>query len=288
MHASETTMPSLTLRWWIVAVLFSAVGQAGCQSDAVHSAPHRVSYRLEWSWEGVSARSDGSGWDAVNDRGYRVHVDVGYLVDYSMELVECPKEAQASSADWRWIWWPRPAWAGHAPTTPNPAAIYTPHIEALRAATSLDVGSRVLAPQRYCRVHYLIARANRSAVGLPDSVDMVERSLYVLGTYQAATAAAPQTFEIATSAANAVLTDLFPPGHYGAQGSAVVVDSGQENAHVVIRRALKSLFDGVDFEAMPPARIERQVLQNVIDHTEIAVKTFTDGTPAPDALTPGK
>jgi hypothetical protein len=271
---SGAIMPALVLRWLPLAVLLTVVGQAGCRSDPARAVLHTVSYRLEWSHEGIQLEPTGAGWWTTTDRGYRVHIERGYLVNYSMELVECPKEALASDAETQWAWFAvQPAWAGHAPTTPNPAAIYTPHIEALHAPTNFEVGSRLLAAQRYCRVHYLIARANRSAVGLPDDVDMVERSLYVRGTYQAAAAAAPRSFELATSAANAVLTELFPPDHFGAQGSAFVVDTGREDARVVIHRTLKSLFDGVDFDTMPPARIERQVLQNLIDHTDIAVHT---------------
>lgn len=267
MHRS--TMLSLAVRWVAFAVLLTV---AGCRSDSAPSAPHTVGYRLEWSWGSTQADPSGSGWQTVNDRGYRVHLERGYLVDYSMELVECPKEALESGVDSLWAWLPaRAAWAGHMPTTPNPAAIHTPHVEALHAPVDFDVGSIQLAAQRYCRIHYLIARSNRSAVGLPEDVDMVERSLYVRGTYQATTAATPRSFELATSAANAVLTELFPPGRVGAQGAAIVVDTGRENARVVIQRQLQSLFDGIDFDTMPPARIERQVLQNLIDRTVIAV-----------------
>ena len=267
-------MPSLTVRWFVVALVLSTTGLVGCRSNTAPSAPHTVSYRLEWSSQGTVAEPNGNGWQTTNDRGYRVHVEHGYLADYSMELVECPKEARELDIDSFSAWLPvRAAWAGHMPTTPNPAAIHTPHIEALHAPTDFNVGSMQLAPQRYCRVHYLIARANRSAVGLPDDVDMVERSLYVRGTAQGAAATEPHPFELATSAANAVLTELFPPGRFGAQGAAIIVDTGRENARVVIHRQLKSLFDGVDFDTMTPARIERQVLQNIIDHTEIAVHT---------------
>lgn len=258
-------MPSLVVRWFVVSVVLSAAGLAGCRSSPAPSTPHTVTYRLEWSQEGIATDPDSTGWQVTNDRGYRVHVERGYLADYSMELVECPKDPVAWFAA-------RPAWAGHAPTTPNPAAIHTPHIEALHAPVDFDVGSMLLGAQRYCRVHYLIARANRSAVGLPDDVDMVERSLYVRGTSQGATAAAPRPFELSASAANAALTELFPPGRFGTHDAAIIVDTGRENARVVIRRVLKSLFDGVDFDTMPAARIERQVLQNLIDHTAIAVQ----------------
>lgn len=270
-------MRSLAVRWLALAVLLTAAGHAGCRSDSAPAALHAVSYRLEWSSEGAAIEPGGSGWETTTDRGYRVHVERGYLVDYSMELVECPKEVRESDADSLWAWFAeRAAWAGHMPTTPNPAAIHTPHIEALHAPTNFEVGALLLAPQRYCRVHYLIARSNRSAVGLPDDVDMVERSLYVRGTYQAATTAAPSRFELGTSAANAVLTELFPPGRFGDHGAAFVVDTGRENARVVIHRTLKSLFDGVEFDTMPKARIERQVLQNLIDHIEIAVQRSSD------------
>jgi hypothetical protein len=269
-------MSSLTACWRPLAVLLTAVTYAGCRSGTVPAASHAVSYRLEWSWNGATVEASG-GWQTVNDRGYRVRLERGYLVDYSMELVECPKEALQSGLDASWPWLPvRSAWAGHMPTTPNPAAIHTPHIEALHAPTDFEVGSLPLAAQRYCRIHYLIARANRSAVGLPEDVDMVERSLYVRGTYQSADAPEPRPFELATSAANAVLTQLFPPGQYGVKGAAFVVDTGRENARVVMHRQLGTLFNGVDFAAQPGARIERQLLQNLIDGTQIAVHRSSD------------
>src|SRR5207302_7074271 len=130
--------------------------------------PHEVRYVLTWAAK-PSGDTVGSAQPVlVNDRGYTIRVTRGYLVTRSMELVECPKTA---TRDWVGsalaglpaLLGPRPAYAGHSVGTPNPAAINVAHVESLTDVHDSPAGSRTLAPQHYCQVHYLIARADNNA-----------------------------------------------------------------------------------------------------------------------------
>lgn len=218
-----------------------------------------MEYAIAWARDGVAPAADGTGWEITNDRGYRVHVTRGYVTSYSMELVECPKEPAAFVPLLRTA----AAWAGHMSGTPNPAAIRPMEVESLLAPVDRDVGTVTLAPQAYCQVHYLIARAVRESPGLPADIDMVDASLHVDGTYRAPGSASPAAFTIHTAIANGGLFDRT------AASTPIRVDTGRTAARVTIRRDLGSLFDGVDFATMSdPVRADR-MLTAVIEHVEI-------------------
>jgi len=230
---------------------------AGCRGPAA-PAPHAVHYALAWDRDGVAAGP--AGWDVTTDRGYRVHVARGWVTAYSMELVECPKATSL-----RDLLAPPRAWAGHTSGTPNPAAIRPLQVESLTEPEDRDVGTVTLAPQAYCQVHYLIARAARESPGLPRDIDMVDASLHVEGTYQAADAAAPTPFAIHTPIANGGLFD------HTATSAPIAVDTGREAARVTIRRRLRAIFDGVDFAKTTDAVRAERILAAIVDHAGVEI-----------------
>jgi hypothetical protein len=235
--------------------------------------PHRVSYAVAWSDDGATWNADRTAFEVTNDLGYRVRVTRGYLTTYSMELVECPKDARSAAADVAkrlWATLEAPAWAGHASGTPNPAAIRPMQIESLLAPVARELAGVTLAPQAYCQLHYLIARAAKEAVGLPADLDMVDTSLHVDGTYRAPVSEAEVPFGVHTAVANGGLLD-----RSGAPPAPIHVDTGRESAHVTVRRQLAALFDGVDFAKMKGDVIAGQMLQSFVDHLEVDIETGT-------------
>jgi hypothetical protein len=237
---------ALTAAW--VAVL------AGCTSaPTAPPAPHPVTYRLTWATDDVTPSADGSGWEVTNDRGYRIRVTRGWVTSYSMELVECPKTARNP-------FFVDAAWAGHNAGTPNPAAIKPMQVESLMDPAPRDVGTVTLAPQAYCQVHYLVARAGHDSPGLPKELDMVDVALHVEGTYRAPDAASEAAFTIHTASAYGQLFATPPP-----------VDPGRGALLVEIRRRRSRLFDGVDFAGMPAKTAALRMLQGLVDGTEVTV-----------------
>ena len=234
-------------------MLLAATLLGACTRSAP-PAPHAVHYVVAWARDGVVPAGDG--WEVTTDLGYRVRVTRGYLTSYSMELVECPKAAWSVLS-------PPPAWAGHSAGTPNPAAIRPMQVESLLATTDREIGAVTLAPQTYCQLHYLIARAGREAQGLPSDLDMVDASLHVDGTYRAPAADAPTPFAIHTAIANGGLFD-----HTGA-AAPIRVDMGQGATRVTVRRHLGSLFDGVDFATTSDSVRASRILASVVEHVEV-------------------
>jgi hypothetical protein len=240
------------------------------------AAPHAVRYRLTWAAGDVRPSGDDGAWEVETGAGYRVRVTRGWVTSYSTELVECPRTAggdrgsAAAPADDRFgglaLFAPADAWAGHNVGTPNPAAVKPVRVESLTDPAAHDAGTVVLAPQPYCRLHYLVARAGRDSPGLPAEVDMVDASLHLEGTYRAPNAATEAAFVVHTGSAYGQLfaRAADPPG-------ALHVDPGAGGFTVEIRRRRRRLFDGVDFLRMPAKAAALRVLQAFVDGAEIRV-----------------
>jgi hypothetical protein len=245
-----------------------ALVAAGCRASAVAAppaAPHAVRYRLTWTADDVTPMPDGAGWEVTSNLGYRVRVTRGWVTSYSMELVECTRSARATE-EVLWLVTPTTAWAGHSSGTPNPAAIRPMQVESLMDGAARDAGTVTLAPQAYCKVHYLVARAGNEAPGLPAGVDMVDASLHVEGSYRAPDATTAASFTIHTGSAYGQLFE-----HVGDPPAALRVDTGASALDVEIRRRRSRLFDGVDFMRMPVKSAGLRMLQALVDGTEVAV-----------------
>ena len=243
----------------------------GCQQSPPppSPAPHQVRYALAWARDDVTALPGGAGWTVTNDLGYVVRVTRGWVTSYSMELVECPKEALSRAARAGALVWSTlegEAWAGHATGTPNPAAIRPMQVESLLEPVDREVGAVTLAPQSYCKLHYLLARAGREAPGLPAEVDMVDTSLHVDGSYRAPGASANTPFSIHTALAYGALFE-----HAGRDATALHVDTGIRGATVAVRRHRGRMFDGVDFAHMTERAVALQVLRALVDHADVEV-----------------
>jgi len=243
---------------------------AGCaRKEADTPPPHSVSYVLEWKRSKMEQAPDGAGWEVTNDLGYRVQVTRGYLVTRSLELIPCNPVPPAVSLLERIgdLLGPRPAYAGHSAIA-DPSATKTATVESLLNPRSHAVATLYPGAQKYCQAHYLIARADPAATGLPSEVDMVDQSLRLEGRFQRPGESQETPFTVVTAVANGKLFDL--PRNQGQEGGAL--NTGGESATVVVRRDLDTIFDHVDFANMPDKRIGREVLQNLINSAEIEVR----------------
>jgi hypothetical protein len=260
-----------------VCLLESLLG-GGCQQAATPPkarTAHQVRYYLDWAWDDATKTADGTAWEVTNDLGYRVRVTRGYVTSYSMELVECPKDTAAtpvaSMGMFLWSTVEGTAYAGHATGTPNPAAIRPMQVESLTAPAAREAGTVLLAPQTYCQLHYLVARAGREAPGLPADLDMVDTSLHIDGTYRVPGTTADTPFTLHTAVAYGALFD-----HTVSSTAAMQVDTGASATRVTIRRHLGKIFDGVDFVNMTDRMAAGQVLKSLIDHVEVDIQPVNE------------
>ena len=274
-------LPSSQRALYMTAFL-AALMAAGCTSPngGTRATTHQVRYELTWKADQWNGQARAQERVLVNDLGYTVRLTRGYVVTRSMELVECPKTAfddplTLPSDLVPWLA-PRAAYAGHTMGTPNPAAISVPRVESLTDAATVTAGTVSLAPQRYCQVHYLVARADQNTVNLPHDLDMVDSSLHAEGTYRARGAEQDTPFRLHTTVANGRLVDLFPPGRFGDAPAQFILDTGSDGADVVIRRDVDRLFNGMDFATMPEKTMVRQLLQNLIDTLQVEVRRRPD------------
>jgi hypothetical protein len=189
------------------------------------------------------------------------------VTTYSVELVECPRAAGDPGGARLWSLVAPPAFAGHTSGTPNPAALRPMQVESLLAPVARDLGTVTLAPQAYCQLHYLIARAGHDSPGLPTELDMVDASLHLEGTYRAPGTSTETPFTVHTAVANGALLDrtTTPP-------APIHVDTGRAAAHVIVRRHLALLFEGVDFAGLGERVLPGRILQSLIDHVEVEIE----------------
>ena len=258
---------------WLAACEESS-GQA--PAEVPQAAPvGELSYRLDWSWGQAEPSSDGVGWEVVTDLGYKVVVEEGFLVTYSMEVVECDPVIPEGFGAWLWKQvGPGVAWAGHSGLAENPAAIRVSRVESLTSPKALVLGPLELAPQRYCNIHYLVARADEDTLELPTEVDLDRVSVYIRGSWQAPDSAAAVPFQFETALAAGVLFDLFPLGAFDTERSGVEFDTSLQGAQVVITRDLGRFFDGLDFVETEGAALERALLRTFMQNTRIEVELW--------------
>lgn len=267
---------SMSDRRSILAALALAAGllTAGCsRNDAAPPPAHSVSYVLEWKKTKVEQGSAGGAWELTNDLGYRVGLTRGYVVTRSLELIPCnpvpPISLLHRLGDFIG---PRPAYAGHSAIA-DPSATKAAEVESLLDTQPHPAGTLPLGPQKYCQAHYLIARAEPSANGLPVEVDLVDQSVRLEGWFRPPGIEEQTPFAVATGIANGKLFEL--PRRQGQPSLAL--DTATASAVILVRRDLDSIFDHVDFAKMDAKRIGREVLANLINNAEIELQLKPDG-----------
>jgi hypothetical protein len=248
------------------------VCSVGCTPPEGAARGHYVVYELAWDTEGVEFGARGKGWAVTNDLGYRVELLEGYLSSYSIAFLPCDNDPAAKGPPASGRLWEllgaATAYAAPSAVAFNPAMLLPGHIENLAKPRLRTTETRRPPPTRFCRVHYLVARAERDAVSLPFTHQMVDVSLFVRGYRQSVHDAEPVAFSIETKAANGVAQQVA----LTAGGEGVEIDTARSNATATVTRKLATLFDGVDFAAMTDKQVSRELLNRVIEGTEITVR----------------
>lgn len=234
-----------------------------------------LTYQLEWDW-GQATPDEAGGWTVVNDLGYTIHLETGYLVSYSAQLIECEHEHTASRLDTLIAPFViKSAAAGHGGDT-DPSEIDGGLVESLSKPHNQTWGNLQISQTiTYCQAHYLIARAGTVAQPIPTEVDMLGASLWLQGTYQAPDSPHMIPFVIKTSLANGTIAEFATSEALTTAGihPHVVTDGASYTIH--IRRSLDTLFDGVDFATMSEAQIGKSLVWSLVAHTQITMQLNT-------------
>lgn len=234
--------------------------------------PSTVTFHLAWDLTGVTVEDDGA-WSVVTDRDLTVRIERAWLVFYQASLVPCASvEPQGSLGDdLLWLLGVGVAHAGHDDPGMDPSTWPTPTVEWLVPPAPRTFGPRAVPDQTYCRAHYLVGRSDEGTAELPDAVDLDRLTLWFEGTWQAP-GGAPTPFVLRTALANGRLSGLYPPGAFGDADAARRVEVGPAAVEITFRRALGTVFDGVDFAVGGEDAWARVVLTNLVDDLVVELR----------------
>jgi hypothetical protein len=234
------------------------------------SSTTEITYYLDWTQDWVRPNEDGQGWSVINDLGYHVTVERGYLVTGSVQLVPCPQPDQGGAASWvidRLL--PSTAYAGHGGERDESKSTL-PYVESLTEPTQVKLET-VSVPQDalYCQAHYLVAYGVEAAKNLPAKPDMIGTSLLVEGVVRASETGPARPFSIKTELAWGTITDLRPTA---GPADHLRLTTDHDPVTVTLRRDLGTLFDGVDFDRMTEIEQAKAILRSVTNQTRVFVE----------------
>lgn len=248
--------------------------EADADADEDADAPQGVElssaeYLLTYAW-GEAEPLEGGGWTTVNDLGYRVEVELGYLVSYSASLSPCtPADTSTSTTAslgerlLGGLLLPQTAFAGHA-SVADPSQIEAPTIEDLALPTDRTFGAIDFEPADYCWVHYLAAQADEDTPSLPTDAEMEGATLYLEGQVWIDDAHA-EPFSLRATTASGVLASLREAAPDDPSAAA-------EAASLTVVRDLAHAFDGFDFATDDPAELDRLVLRHLVQEATVELQ----------------
>jgi hypothetical protein len=231
-------------------------------------------WTLAWDDAGVSYPA-GGGFDVETDLGYRVHVQEAWILSHSVSLGRCdPASVSAEEGTSEQAWWQAlPIRTAHAHVEDtDPSTIETSWIEDLTEPHDIEV-STSFAAARYCRAHWLLARATEPTTGA-EGVSMENRSLVLKGTFERDGEAVP--FAIDTWWPHGALLDL-PATMDPIDHEAARRDGAPRHAFVTVTRHLGRMFDGIDFEAASQDQIDGTVIDHLTGDADIDVVLWAPG-----------
>jgi hypothetical protein len=249
-------------------------------SSLCEAKPHDVRYSMDWDWGTAIPTSTGTGWEVINNLGFRIVVEKAYLVTYRTGLVACEEadlvdpqrdnpHQMCTASSWSWSLIPN-AYAGHSFVDDDPVVITTSYVEDLSNPKLTDLGIVTVGGQTYCRVHYLLARAEREAVGLPEDVALVDSTIYLQGRYFAPDSNEAVAFTILDASADGALVDI--EGDQAiAPPSLSLINVDYEGAQLRLIRNLGFMWDEVNFVSMSPRDIARRVLGNLTSTLKLEI-----------------
>ncbi|GAB4545057.1 MAG: hypothetical protein OHK0023_02780 [Anaerolineae bacterium] len=246
-------------RRFVIALGLVVLSRLLTSLAAASTAPRDINMALSLTWEVGAAQplEDGVGWRVTTETGYEVWLEEGYLVSYSVQLIECPHEHA-------WLGVEIVAKAGHGEEN-DPTLIKTSTLEALHLPVTTALGTVTGSEPSYCEAHYLVARADKSAVEGFSEPDMQATSLYLRGKYRRIGEEQFTPFEARTNLANGTIGAL-------QDGLNQPMPLAQAGTVRVVRR-LSRIFDRVDFAAMDSATIAKSALWMLIADTHFVATT---------------
>ena len=102
-----------------------------------------ITYELDWHWGDVVLTSEG--WFVTNNLGYQIHVTRGYLVNRSLELLECTDSSENAIGLLRDVLTAQPVYAGHGTGHHDASRIAAPFVESLTEPVAQTVETVLVA-----------------------------------------------------------------------------------------------------------------------------------------------
>ncbi|MBK8257515.1 MAG: hypothetical protein IPK82_33205 [Polyangiaceae bacterium] len=226
-------------------------------------------WTLEWDTHSVTPLG-GGGFEVTTDLGYRVSVEEAWLLSHSVSFGSCDTLSQfaGNKPPEKHPWYDflpiHTAWA-HTEDT-DPSTLETSYVEDLTKPSNLEF-STAFTPARYCRAHWLLARATNPTQGAIGP-DMAQRSLYIKGFYEKE--GKRSSFLIDTWWPHGLLVDLSDLTQSTEYENARR-DGEPRHAFVTVTRSAATLFNGIDFETATNDELTGLTLNNLVDHTMVDV-----------------
>ena len=237
---------------------------AGVETDVAVAAPPTLTWVLDWSTEGVEQSVDG--WSVTTEDGTTLEVTDGALVTYGGQLIECATAARVSedvlvrvarAAQELLV---GRAWAGHSGDSSNATTIEGV-IEPLTPLSTSTWGRAGLAPTRYCRAHYLVARGDESVRGWSERPEMDRTTLRMAGSWRRRDAGGSFAFESAI--ANGAFLGLTPDG--------TGIDGAAGSWTITVRRDVRTWLSSVDWQEPDASRLGDAVVMALLAATTAEV-----------------
>lgn len=252
--------------------------EAGAEGpSADEGSPGAYLWAASWSLTWDTTRLDparGGGWSVKTDMGYAVRLKYGWLVDHSVSFGPCDTGGASagvggSSALRLFGLGIREA---RAHDDADPSAIEAMYAEDLLHPEPAGPWPMTFEAKRYCRAHWLIARATAKLSAPPSVAPLLDgRSLYLAGTWERG--GARRAFTVDTWWPAGHLRDLDEVLDPSALAAARA-DGGAYAARVTVKRDLGAMFDGIDFETASEEVITGLTVENLAARAELKVELF--------------
>lgn len=220
-----------------------------------------ASWRLDWITDGVEPGE--RGWSTTTDLGYRVGLEAGWVLAYSVTLSPCI-ESTASRSERLWsVIGLGTAYADH-PDFDDPSRVETVLPQSLTSPQAWTTDTTFEAAT-YCGLHHLLARGEADSMA-PDGSSAFGYSLR--STVRWAREDREDGLEITTNWANGrdwgwnEVSTEFPEDPTAA---------ASWHADILLARDLGALFDGVELDEASDGEIAWSMLESLLDDATVTV-----------------
>ena len=191
-----------------------------------------------------------------NSENIAIRIKHGYLVLASVTLEsDCNNPDFAAAEPW-WSWFIASA---HAHTQSTPLQLGKPMVIDLTAEElqTIELGTLTPPPGDYCGTTAQLLSADADADGLPVTVDMIGRSLYIEGEYSNDNGQNWAVFQIDSSINLLPARRIFP--------LSLNLSNEQRSGSINLSIAYQDWFNGIDLSALDDTNQLNQVFFNVTE-----------------------